>query len=76
MAAVVGSRLSATTSHSRGISTATGSASTSANFAVVGKLEISMEVSSIINQEEQELVMALAHAYLEWERQTEQRGIE
>jgi Domain of unknown function (DUF4351) len=38
--------------------------------------KISMEVSEFIEQEEQELMMQLTQAYLEWEQRTEQRGIE
>jgi predicted transposase YdaD len=37
--------------------------------------KISIEITGQIS-EEQELMMALSQAYLEWEQQTEQRGIE
>jgi hypothetical protein len=37
---------------------------------------ISMEVLEQVDQEERRILMALSQAYLEWEQQTEQRGIE
>jgi hypothetical protein len=37
---------------------------------------ISMEVLDQVGQEERQILMALSQAYLEWEQQTEQRGIE
>jgi hypothetical protein len=38
--------------------------------------KISIEVSAGIEEEERELMTTLAQAYLEWERKTQQRGIE
>jgi hypothetical protein len=35
-----------------------------------------MEVLEQVDQEERRILMALSQAYLEWEQQTEQRGIE
>jgi hypothetical protein len=37
---------------------------------------ISMEVMEEVGQEERRILMALSQAYLEWEQQTQQRGIE
>lgn len=38
--------------------------------------KISLEVTGELEQEEQDLMTTLSQAYLEWERQTERRGIE
>ncbi|BAZ05146.1 flagellar assembly protein H [Calothrix sp. NIES-3974] len=38
--------------------------------------KISMEASAIIEEEERELIMTLSQAYLEWEQETQRRGIE
>lgn len=35
-----------------------------------------MEVNELVEQEEQELMMQLTQAYLEWEQRTRQQGIE
>jgi hypothetical protein len=37
---------------------------------------ISMELSDQVDQEERRILMALSQAYLAWEKETEQRGIE
>jgi hypothetical protein len=39
-------------------------------------LQISMEVLEQVEQEERRILMALSQAYLTWEKETEQRGIE
>jgi hypothetical protein len=39
-------------------------------------LQISMEQLDEVEQKERQILMALSQAYLEWERQTEQRGVE
>ncbi|MEB3215450.1 MAG: flagellar assembly protein H, partial [Nostocales cyanobacterium 94392] len=38
--------------------------------------KISIEASAIIEQEDRELIMTLSQAYLEWEQETQRRGIE
>ncbi|MEO1433822.1 MAG: flagellar assembly protein H [Cyanobacteria bacterium J06633_8] len=38
--------------------------------------KISIEASSLVEQEDRELIMQLSQAYLEWEQKTERRGIE
>jgi predicted transposase YdaD len=38
--------------------------------------KISLDVSDVLDQEEQTLMATLSQAYLEWEQQTEQRGLE
>lgn len=38
--------------------------------------KVTIEATGALESEERELVMALSQAYLEWEKQTEQRGIE
>ncbi|MBD1842362.1 DUF4351 domain-containing protein [Cyanobacteria bacterium FACHB-63] len=37
---------------------------------------ISIEITATVNQEEEQFLMALSQAYLEWERQTRTQGIE
>ena len=37
--------------------------------------KITIEVSGALDQEDQEVAMALSQAYLEWEKQTEERGV-
>jgi hypothetical protein len=43
---------------------------------LLGSWRISMEVMEEVGQEERRILMALSQAYLEWEQQTQQRGIE
>jgi hypothetical protein len=38
--------------------------------------KISMEVSNLVEQEDRELIMTLSQAYLEWEQETERRGMQ
>jgi len=38
--------------------------------------KISIEASSLVSQEDRELIMQLSQAYLEWEQKTERRGME
>ncbi len=48
----------------------------SAVLKLLATWKISIEVSSEINVEERELIMNLSQAYLEWEQETELRGVE
>ncbi|WP_238360833.1 hypothetical protein [Iningainema tapete] len=48
----------------------------SAIVKLLATWKVSIEVSSQIDAEERELVMNLSQAYLEWEQQTELRGVE
>jgi hypothetical protein len=38
--------------------------------------KISMEVSNLVEEEDRELMMTLSQAYLEWEQETERRGMQ
>ncbi len=38
--------------------------------------KISIEASNLVEQEDRELIMTLSQAYLEWEQETQRRGIE
>ncbi len=48
----------------------------SAVLKLLATLKISIELSSEIDVEERELIMNLSQAYLEWEQETELRGVE
>jgi hypothetical protein len=48
----------------------------SSALGLLVSLQISMEQLDEVEQEERRILMALSQAYLEWERQTEQRGME
>ncbi|GAB1539417.1 hypothetical protein NUACC21_20830 [Scytonema sp. NUACC21] len=48
----------------------------SATLKLLSTWKINIEASGEIGEEEQRLIMTLSQAYLEWEKQTELRGIE
>ncbi len=48
----------------------------SAVVKLLATWKVSIEVSSLIDAEERELIMNLSQAYLEWEQETELRGVE